>query len=164
MPTAVPGPGELAVLGTFVHPLLSIRDISEITVIAPDGHQVPLSIELSSIFFEFDRIVSLRFFFLIGESEASAEARPFVIQWGPGVKADNAKVNRIVLDPGRCPLYREFRWRETGSASSQSRSVATIEVIADSSAEYHFLWYLLPMALIFAILTIRKIRASHPAA
>ena len=158
----LPQAGQVAALGRFDHPLLSIQNINQITVIASDGRAIPLQVESPSIVYEFDRIVSLRFFFLIAESEAAVGAEPFQVRWGAGISADNIEVDKIVLDPKQRALYREFRWRQSVGAPSESASVSTIDVIADSTAEYHFLWYLLPMAVIFAVLTIRKIRAHHP--
>jgi len=160
-PNAAAGPGRLLVYGRFDDPRLSIESIDRITVIAPDGRQVPLTVDGGSLFFEFDRIVSVEFFFLVDAEQLLPAAEPLVLKWGEDVRAENAKVERIVLDANVRERIRAFRWG-TGSAGLPPESrIASIEVIADSSAEYHFLWYLLPMALIFLLLTIRKIRASH---
>ncbi|MFH0964236.1 MAG: hypothetical protein V2A58_09520 [Planctomycetota bacterium] len=161
-PTAVPGPGEIIALGRFDAPGLAIDDIRQVTVLAPDGRTLPLHVETPSIFVEFDKIVSLRFFFVAGVADLAASPKPFLLKWGTNVRADNVEVARIVLDPARKEAYREFRWRPQAPAVPPEASIARIEVIADSHAEYYFLWYLLPMALTFLLLTIRKIRANRP--
>ena len=158
--TARPGPGEVLVLGRFDDPALAIESIKQIAVVGPDGRRVPLHVVEDSVYVEFDQIVSLRFYFLIGETET---AETFALEWGADVEADNVKVARVLLDPAMADRCREFTWAARGAAApGETTSVASIDVIADSSAEYHFLWYLLPMALIFLLLTIRKIRAHHP--
>lgn len=157
-PPVIPEAGRLLVVGRFDDPRLGIENINQITVLTAGGRQLPLQIESDSIYFEFDRIVSLRFFFTVDGSETGSLS----IQWGPDVRAQNAKVKQLALDPAHRDLYREFRWRPRESAPKEESSVASIEVIADSSAEYHFLWYLLPMAVIFVLLTIRKASGRYP--
>ena len=156
---AVPPEGQVLVCGRFDDPGFAIEEINQITVVAPDGRRAPLTIEGSSLFREFGRIVALRFSFLVSAAEAEG-AKPFTLRWGPEVRAENALADCIVPDAARRTHYREFRPRPSGEAPAGA-NIGTIEVIADSSAGYHFLWYLLPMALIFALLTIRKIRARH---
>ena len=153
-----PTQGQCVAVGRFDR--LSARDISQITLLAPDGRQFPLIIESASIFNEFGKIAALRFCFRLSEAEARPGRGAFILQWGPEVKADNRQVDRFAFDPARRELYRSLRPKSAAGAGS---NVATIEVIADSTAEYHFLWYLLPMALILVLLTVRKMRARDQA-
>ena len=153
-----PAQAQVAVVGRIDHPRLSLSDVSRVTVIGPDGNAVPLRVESRSLFIEFDRIVSMRLCFF-ARSEDVAAGRPFVLKWGTDVQAENVKAERLAFDAAQRERVREFRWRPEPSSPAAAANVTTIEVIADSSAEYHFLWYLLPMALIFVLLTIRKIQA-----
>lgn len=149
-------------LGSFDHPDFAIENVSQITVTGPDGRQLPLTIESQSTFLEFDRIVALRFCFVIDEAAASSPKGDFKVSWGPDVRAENVKVDRFSLDASLAARYREFRWaRADRDGAGRTTSVASVEVIADSSAQYHFLWYLLPIAVVFVLLTIRKTRARH---
>jgi len=157
----LPAPGQVLVCGRFDDPSFSVDDLSRLAVVLPDGRQVALRIDAASKFLEFDRIVSVRFCFALDEE--AAQAGGLTLRWGPDVRAENAEVDRFVLDPSRPELYRGFRWQREAAAGGDATQVATIEVIADSTAEYHFLWYLLPMGVIFLLLTIRKARARHPA-
>jgi hypothetical protein len=156
---AVPNPaaGQVVLVGRYDR--LDIADLSQITLEAPGGRRLPLMVESSSIFVEFGKVIAaLRFCAVMNAAEAAPGSGPFVLRWGPDVRADNTKIEKISADGARRDLYRSLRPR-SGAASS----VATLEVIADSSAEYHFLWYLLPMALVFGLLLLRKLRPHDEA-
>ncbi len=160
-----PSEGNVLVSGRIDHAGFFIDELSQITVETPLGERVPLLIDRSSIFREFGSVVSLLFAFEISESAADGAGRGFRILWGPSIEADNQEVERVHVDPGRPALYRQFRWVESlGGDAGDETPFSTIVVIADSTAEYHFLWYLLPMGLVFTLLTIRKTRARHTSA
>jgi hypothetical protein len=157
-----PDPGQVLVCGRFDPPGFYVDDVNQLTVFGPDGRPLPLTVDASSLFVEFDQIVSLRVCFAL--PEAVADAADLELRWGPDVRAENLQVPALALDAAQPQLYRGFRIRRQAGAGTGDTQVASIEVIADSSAEYHFLWYLLPMGVIFVLLTIRKIRARHPTA
>lgn len=158
-PTVFPKEDEVAIVGRFDSADFEIESIRQIAVESPDGTCYPLTIEKDSLFLEFGSIVAVRFFFTISTSTLQEAEEGWRIVWGEDVSSENTEILRIILDPSSRERFREFRWNiERGG--SDSSSVATIEVIAESGAEYYFLWYLLPMGLLFAILTIRKMRAS----
>lgn len=164
-PAIEPAEGNVLVSGRIDHAGFFIDELSQITVETPQGEGIPLLIDRASIFREFGSVVSLLFAFEISESVADGSGRGFRILWGPSIEADNQEVERVLVDPGRPALYRQFRWVESlGGDSGDETPFSTIVVIADSTAEYHFLWYLLPMGLIFTLLTIRKTRARHTSA
>ena len=58
-----PEPGQVLVCGRFDSPGFYVDGLSQLTVIGPDGHALPLTIDAGSLFVEFDQIVSLRFCF-----------------------------------------------------------------------------------------------------
>ena len=148
------------VVGRVDDPRFSVPGIDNITILAPDGTPVPLRIEKPSLFYEFDEIVSLRCAFE-ARREDIAGVRDFVLKWGADVQAANRLVPAFALDEAAREGVMQFRRRPSASGPPAGSSVATIEVVADSSAEYYFLWYLLPMAVIFIILTLRKILSRH---
>jgi len=160
-PSVIPGPGQIAVVGLLDDPTLAVRDIRHIALYAPDGEPRQLTIESQSIFRDLGHIVSLRCSFLANESEVTSD-KPFTIIWGPEIQAEHAQVARLTLDLEQRERYREFRWRREDGTAASDATVASVEVIADSSAAYHFLWYLLPMAAILTLLTVRKFLARNP--
>ncbi len=163
-PTAVPGdPGRVLVVGRCEGPDFAIDDISQVELLSPGGRRVPLHVEEARIYRDpvaDNKIVSLRVYFLAAKSDLTPAAGSFELRWGAGVKAANKKVAAIVLDPGRRAGYREFRRRKPPPAAGGDGQSSALWVIADSKADYYFLWYLVPMALIFVLLTVRKIRGS----
>lgn len=155
-----PAAGQVLVCGRFDDPAFYVDDLSQLTVVRPDGRQVALTVDAGSLFVEFDQIVSLRFCFALDAAEA--EAGGLVLRWGPDVRADNVQVDALAFDASQPQLYRGFRWLREDAAEASDAQLASIEVIADSTAGLHFLWYLLPIGVIFLLLTIRKVRARHP--
>ena len=151
-------PGTVLVFGRLDDPAFSITDPAQVTVVDAKGQQFPLLIEEKSLFRDLGRIVSMRFVFAIPESELAAGG--FQLKWGPEVRASNAVGGEIALASVARERLRQFRWSRAPS-SAEPPSVATIEVIADSHAGWYFLWYLLPISVIFILLTIRKIRARN---
>jgi len=160
-PNAIPGEGEVLVVGRFDDVRFAVKNINRVTVVAPDGRKVPL--DVGRTFAEFNKIVSVHLCFRVARKEVLPGTEPFELRWGPDVKAENRKVKSIVLDPARREQYREFRWGRRRTDTSADEQVTTLTVIADSYADYYFLWYLVPMALIFVLLTVRKIRARDSA-
>jgi len=157
--TVVPEAGRVAVVGSVDYPGFSIEDTSHVTVVGPGGGELPLQIEKESITRDFDRIVALRCCFVVDESELSGGG--FRLVWGSEVSARNRLVDRIKPDAGHRDAYREFVRVAAPPSADAGTSIATVEVVADSTAEYHFLWYLLPIAVIFVLLTFRKLHARH---
>ncbi len=155
-PLAFPEKGHVLAAGRFDDGAFAIDTIDQITVVAPGGRQVPLAIDNTSIYREFGQIVSLRFYFSVPLSALASAGGNYALKWGPDVAAQNKLVAGLALDPARPTAYRTFSWFR-----GQEVSVATIKVIADSRADYYSLWYLLPMGLIFVLLTIRKFRADN---
>jgi len=151
-------PGTLLVFGRFDDPAFAIADPSQITVVDANGKQLPLLIEEQSIFRDLDKIVSMRFVFALPGSQLAAGG--LQLKWGPDVRATNVVGEQIALAPVARERLRQFRWSRAPSGAGPS-SDATIVVIADSHAGWYFLWYLLPISVVFALLTIRKIRARH---
>jgi hypothetical protein len=159
-----PEAGKCACLGRFDR--FSVKDVNQITVLGADGKQLSLVIDKSSIFVEFgEKIVALRFYVLLPKDQARAGESTLELKWGADVKAVNIQVESFVLSSALRSGYRSLREAPSSSGGGGGPgSTATILVIADSSADYHFLWYLLPIGVIFALLTVRKfLLTSAPA-
>lgn len=152
--------GQVAVIGLVDYTGFAAKDISRVTVLAPDGQKLKLIIEQESITWDFDEIVAFRCYFIV---KTSSLGDRFQLAWGPEITAENKTVPQLLLDPSNRQNYRQFIRKKTAAQTGAETSVASIEIIADSTAEYHFLWYLLPIAVIFALLTMRKIHARHSA-
>ena len=155
-----PEPGQVVVVGRVDDGVFAIENIDQVTMAAPDGRRIALNIEAESIrLSEFDEIVSLRYFFSVRAEEIAAGGT-YEFQWGRGVRAANRRVGAVVFDAAHRASFREMAAAPAGSPAARTQ-LASVEVEAVSGAEYYFLWYLLPMALIFVILTMRKIYGSH---
>jgi len=155
-----PGDGEVLVVGWIEHPDFAVSDVNNIAVRSPDGRALPLWVE-EDLLYEFDRIVRARIAFPVPE-ELLRSPDALTLEWGAETVSENRKVAGIALDPSMRDRYRTFRIVRSETASEATADMSsTIEVIADSQADYYFLWYLLPMAVIFVILSIRRIHARH---
>ncbi len=148
--------GKLRFIGNFNEPSFSIPTLDNITVRDSAGNMIPLKIEESSLVEEFGATVSLWLSFDI-PADVISKDKALTLEWGNEVSAKNTRVKNIKADPSSVASYRTFTWRKKNDRAS----FATIEVIADSNADYYFLWYLLPMLLIFIVLTIRKMSTNR---
>lgn len=158
-PAVAPPDGLVVVGACFNDSRFAVDSLNQITLKAPPGWQIPLTIDRSSVVTEFNRIVSLRFYFMISQTDAADAPGAYTLRWGPDVVATNTVVPGFVFDRSAAAACRELSWQAKPSESAES-SLASIEVIADSHARYYSLWYLLPMALIFLLLTLRKIKSD----
>ncbi|TET36510.1 MAG: hypothetical protein E3J72_08485 [Planctomycetota bacterium] len=156
--------GTLTVVGTFNSPDFEIESIKNITVFDAEDRQLALVIDESSIYREFEdeAINSVKFSFEI--KEKSLETGPPTLVWGNDISADNSQVEQILLDAGNRDRYRTFNWEQCPADRGLNSQVATLEIVVDDSADIYYLWYLLPMALVFGLLIIRKIFMNKPPA
>jgi len=146
------------VVGRFGPPGFAVAAPEELTLTTGSGRTVPLTIESATLVREFDRlIVSARLAFELDAETLAASGGALSLAWGPEVRAPNALVERLAL-----VTQPETSWLTFIAESPRAgeETVASIVVIADSSAGWQFLWYLLPMALIVLLLVIRKAAAA----
>jgi hypothetical protein len=78
------------------------------------------------------------------------------LTWGPGVSATNRLIPDLAFDPAAAGRIRQFTVQASAGEGEAPR-FATIEIIADSKSDRYYLWYLLPMTMIFGLLVIRKL-------
>ena len=106
---------------------------------------------------EFDNGVynSIRILFTIPES--IPEKGGLRLTWGDDISANNRQVKHIAVYLEDKERYRTFTWEEQPTGDEGGSYAATLEVIVDDYAGTYYLWYLLPMALIFTLLFVKKI-------
>ena len=155
------GKDTLTVVGRFIKDTFAIASISNVTVLDAKSRQIPLQIDSSSVYREFedDDITQIRFAFEIDKG-ALAEGPPR-LEWGEDVSASNVLVDSISIDAGSRDRYRTFAWEECASGEGYDSQVATLEVVVDDKANLYYLWYLLPMGIVFGLLALRKIYAGR---
>jgi len=159
-PTAVPNPGRIGLVAVVDDESFSVDDIRHMVLFGPDKRPIPLVVDQSSLFEEFGRIAAMRFYCEFPASAISDDA-DFTLQWGQGIEADNRTIERIVLDPKIRGRYRRLRAGVIGGDNLDGEDVATITVIADSYADWYFLWYLLPLGCVLVLLCVRKFHAPN---
>jgi hypothetical protein len=164
---AAPEAGTVLIAGRMRGRSFAITSISQVTVVNAANDMIPLYIEETAggdDLLEDDEVdatselTSIRFYFLV--PEASLAGAKFTLRWGEDVKAPNHGVSQFRLDPQSPERYRELRLPALPEDDGGGMK-AELEVQAVSDAELYFLWYLLPMAVIFAVLSIRKFHARH---
>lgn len=152
----ISGDGKLLVTGLVNHAGFLIKNINNMAVLDSDGNNIPLLVDSSSLYSEFDddEINSVKVGFLLDSSKEKDASLRFV--WGEDVKAENKKVASFVVYGDQKDLYRKFVLEAPKGAGNSSDYTATLEIIVDDYADTYYLWYLLPMVLIFVLLFIRK--------
>jgi hypothetical protein len=148
---------ELIVIGTINAPDFAVQDINNVTLFDATGSPIPLTIEKSSLYSEFDDgfYNLMRISFRIRESILAQGA--LRLTWGSDISANNRQIDHIQVYLGEKERYRTFSWEAQPTGDDGGSYAATLEVIVDDYADTYYLWYLLPMALIFALLFVKKI-------
>ncbi len=144
------------VVGAVNAPSFGVENIRQMALYDADGKPIPLVVDASSIYSEFDdgHIDSLRIAFAASETIIGKGA--LRLEWGADAVAENREVDRIRVYLEHKNRYRTFDWRDQPKGDGAGKFAATLEVIVDDAADMYYLWYLLPMALIFILLFIRK--------
>ena len=153
--TLAPEPGTRIVLGNFTQADFAVERPDQIQLADSAGKAIPLFLDASGTGREFAKIVAVRLAFRIPAD--TVPGATFTLRWGDGVKGQVRELRNLALAPATAGNWSGFRWRAAdGAKPSGDLSVASIEIVADSNANYYSLWYLLPMALLFILLTVRK--------
>lgn len=145
------------VVGLVNFPSFAVQNIQNITLDDPEGKVVPLLIDKSSLYSEFNdtTINSMRIAFLTDEQ--TIKKGSFRLVWGSEIKAENKEVGQITICASSKDAYREFQWEEQPQKDGLSNYSASLDVIVDDKADTYYLWYLLPVALIFGMLIVRRL-------
>lgn len=148
---------ELIVIGTINAPTFSVEGINSVSLSDADGNPISLTIDQFSLYSEFDDGVynSMRMLFTIPEN--ILEKGALRLTWGDDISANNRQIEHIPVYLGEKERYRTFTWEEQPEGDDGAGYAATVEVIVDNYADTYYLWYLLPMVLIFTLLFVKKI-------
>ena len=143
------------VVGTIRWPSFAVPGVTNLQVTDARGQPLPLIVDRSSLFFEFGELRSVRVAFELPVA-ALAAGLPR-LAWGPDVNASNRVVARLSLAARDRPRLRTFTAQADTPAGRSEPQFAAVEVIADSQADRYYLWYLLPVAVLFGLLAARKV-------
>ncbi|MDX9702342.1 MAG: hypothetical protein RBU23_04755 [Candidatus Auribacterota bacterium] len=152
----LPAEGGLIVIGTFSDPLFAVSGVNSVSLFDSDGNRVALTAERSSLYSEFDdgEINSMRIKFILPSNESGIPV--LRLTWGDTVSSDNSMVDSLAVYDGNKDSYRHFTWRPQPDGDDSTSYSATLDVIVDNKADTYYLWYLLPVALIFTVLLVRR--------
>ena len=152
-------PGTRIVLGNFTQADFAVERPDQLRLDDSAGKPIPLIVDASGTAREFAKIVAVRLAFRIPAD--SAPGTTFTLRWGDDVKGQVRELRNLALAPEAAGNWAGFRWRTAdGAKPAGDLSVASVEIVADSNANYYSLWYLLPMALLFMLLTVRKMTGT----
>jgi hypothetical protein len=148
-------PGSWLVAGRVALPDFSIATPAQLRLEEAGGRPIPLVVESGTLYREFGEIVGLRIAFEF-DPASLAKGLPRLV-WGPECNASNRLEATLLFTPEAAGRVRPFTLQaEAASAADEAAQFVTIEIIADSKADRYYLWYLLPMGLIFTLLIVRK--------
>lgn len=139
------------VVGRLSMPDLSVADADHVRLQDAEGRVIPLIVESNTLYREFGEIIGMRVAFEF-DPRALSGGLP-LLSYGPESAATNRLVPEIAVPPDAAGRIRSFT---VSAGGTDQPRFATIEIIADSQADTYYLWYLLPMVVIFALLIIRK--------
>ncbi len=149
---------DFIITGKINLPKFAIENIRQLSVKDTNGKTLPVVVDKASVYSEFDEseINSLRIAFGISEA-ALAKGSPVLI-WGADINDQtNREIPKINVYRKNLNKYRTFNLVVRPQGKSNSSRFATIEVIVDDYADTYYLWYLLPMALVFILLGLKKV-------
>ena len=148
--------GSVVVIGRLDMPYFAIEDAGQVALYDADGKPIPLWIETSSLYSEFDdgTINMMQIAFTM--PEARIESGPLRLSWGDSVASENRMMDRIPLYTQSKDRYRTFVCEAQPRGNDAGNFSSSVVVIVDDKADIYFLWYLLPMVLVFVLLFVRK--------
>ena len=132
----------------------AIENPEHLLVLDGENNPLPLTIETGTAFREFGEIIALTFAF---ELDARTLAKgPPRAEWGKNVRGTIREVASLSFPTNAASRLHAFATDAGDAVPADAAQFATIEIIADSNADKYYLWYLLPMAVIFVLLILRK--------
>ena len=144
------------VVGIINSPSFSVKNINNIALYDGTNHPIRLIADKSSFYSEFDDddINSLRIAFIVNEALLD-QGSPRLV-WGDAIHSENKEVEKIHIYKAEKGIYRTFSLEERPEGYDSRDYFATVDVIVDDYADTYYIWYLLPMALIFSLLFFKK--------
>lgn len=132
----------------------AVENPENLRILDGAGNVLPLTVETNTIFREFDEIIALTLAFEL-DPRTLAKGNPRA-EWGADVQGTIQDVAVISFPEHATNRLHTFTPDDGGAPAADPTQFATIEIIADSQADKYYLWYLLPMVVIFVLLIIRK--------
>lgn len=159
-----PGEGEILVVGRFNDPRFAVASIDKVSLATVSGEAVPFLIDQASVLKEFvesGRIISFRLCAIVPARLWQNGREPeLVLKWGDEVSGRARLVAGFRLDPERAESYRGFLWGDAASrpsAADEPVKELAITVTAERGAELHKYWYLIPLLVLFLLLSVKKL-------
>jgi len=151
--------GMVAVYGRIAGPDFAVAQLEQVAVATAAGEPVPMLVDDASKFVEFDEIVGFWCCLLLPADQAEP-GTILTLRWGEDVAGKTTPVEALRFAMEDLGRVRGFRVEAGPANSGDQAAMTSVRVIADSTADYHFLWYLLPMGALFTLLTIRRLRGD----
>lgn len=147
----------ILVVGLLDMSYFAVKDVGQVALYNADGNAVSLWVEKSSLYSEFDdgTINQMRIAFLIPQGDLKKGA--LRLSWGDSVSSKNRLVDHIDLYQKSRDRYRTFICERQPRGNDATNYSSSVTVVVDDRANIYFLWYLLPIILIFILLFMRKV-------
>ena len=144
------------VIGIFNDPSFSIQGFQQVTAYDEDDQPLSLIIDRSSLYSEFDdgEINSMLIALLIDKK--TFQSGSLRLSWGEEIKAGNRKVDKINVYRNHLDRYCTFNWEAESQQDGRETYASSVEILVDDYSDTYYLWYLLPLFLLFILLIIRK--------
>ena len=144
------------VIGTINDPSFFVSGFDKVMAFDAGGQPLSLIIDRSSVYSEFDdgNINSMRIAFLI--DSPTLQGRSVRLTWGENLNATNQAVEQIKIYENSLDRYRTFLWESKSQQENTESYAASLEIIVDDQADIYYLWYLLPLVILFILLIVRK--------
>lgn len=144
------------VVGTINDPSFSVSGFNTVMAYDAGGKPLSLIIDRSSVYSEFDdgNINSMRIAILIDYS--TFKGGSVRLTWGESLNATNQVVEQIKIYENSLDRYRTFLWESKSQQENTESYAASLEIIVDDQADIYYLWYLLPLVILFLLLIVRK--------
>jgi hypothetical protein len=144
------------VIGTINDSSFSVSGFNKLIAYDAAGQPLSLIIDRSSVYSEFDdgNINSMRIAFLI--DSPTFQGGSVRLSWGESLNATNQVVEQIKIYENSLDRYRTFLWESKSQQENTESYAASLEIIVDDQADIYYLWYLLPLVILFVLLIVRK--------
>jgi hypothetical protein len=144
------------VIGTIADPSFSVSGFNKVMAYDVGGQPLSLIIDRSSVYSEFDdgNINSMRIAILM--DSPTFQGGSVRLTWGESLNAPNQAVEQIKIYENSLDRYRTFLWESKPQQENTESYAASLEIIVDDQADIYYLWYLLPLVILFILLIVRK--------
>jgi len=144
------------VIGTINYPSFSASGFHRLMAYDVSGQPLSLLIDRSSVYSEFEdgTINSMRIAILI--DYPTFQSGSVRLTWGESLNAPNKVVDQIKIYENSLDRYRTFAWESKPQQENTDSYAASLEIIVDDQADIYYLWYLLPLGILFILLIVRK--------